>query len=403
MHFKKYILFLPLFIFLSCSKSTDNLITYTFDINDLALVKEKIKNGSSEFSEPLKKLRSEADRALESGPWTIVHKRLTPPSGDKHDYISNAKYWWPDPDNPDGPYIRRDGETNPHTRTVDKDYMGKMSKAVETLGLANYFFENEHYADHALKILRRWFLDDSTKMNPNMKYAQAIPNKVKGRSYGIIETRKFIRVLDAVQLLRQAGAISDEDYSGLQNWFREYLNWLLTSPNGQKESTNGNNHETACVYQIASFSLFVGDTATAHYYLDEHFKSRIINMIEPSGGQPRELARTKSLHYSSMNLGLMISLCQLGDYFDLDLWNYKTADGRSIKTAFDFLYPSWLDSSKWQYKQIEVSDPDYDDLFHILRLMSNHFGKVEYESALEKIYGERYGGHRGQLYWTKQS
>jgi hypothetical protein len=362
-------------------------------------VKKSIQRGEAAFLPASQKLRTEAEEAVTKGPWTIVGKKMLPPSGNKHDYMSNAKYWWPDPQNPNAPYIRKDGVTNPHTRTMDKDYLGKMADAVETLGLAFYIFDEERYARKAIENLRVWFLNEDSYMSPHMQYGQAIPNKVDGRSYGIIETRKLIRVLDSVQLLSESTLWTASDQQGIKEWFQSYLNWLINSNHGKKEGSNGNNHETAYTFQVASYALFTDNVDIAHQKLIDHFKESIIQMIEPDGRQPRELSRTKSLHYSSMNLGLMIHLCQLAEYLFADLWHFETADGRSIQKAFDFLYPAWIDRNKWHYQQIEISEPDYDDMFHILRMMRIKSGQEEYEIVLKNIYRDQYASHRGQLYW----
>lgn len=383
---------------LSQGNAADSL-NFCYKKADLARVKQAIIKNEFKYMPAVIKLRKEADSALATGPWSVVTKDLYPPSGNKHDYMSNGKYWWPDPENPDGPYIRKDGVTNPHTRTTDKDYMSKMADAVETLALAYYFFDQGNFAEKAVENIRVWFLNPDTYMSPHMQYGQAIPNRSEGRPFGIIETRKLIRVLDAVQLLKTSGFWTTTDQAGIERWFRQYLDWLLTSDHGKREGTNGNNHETAYTFQVASYALFLGDTVIARQKLDKHFKQNIIFMIEPDGRQPRELKRTKSLHYSAMNLGLMVHLCQLADYLALDLWHYQTEDGRSIIKAFDFLYPVWAEKKEWAYQQIEISDPDYDDLFHVLRVMRLKFGNDEYEATLKQIYGTSYMSHRGQLYW----
>jgi hypothetical protein len=386
-------------LFSTCQLSSETPLQFFYKRSDIIEVKKFIQKGDTTFLPASKKLRTEAEAAILEGPWTVVDKKMLPPSGNKHDYMSYAKYWWPDPLNPDGPYVRKDGVTNPHTRTMDKEYLQEMVDAVETLGLAYYLFDEERYAKKAIENIRVWFLNENTYMSPHMQYGQAIPNKVEGRSYGIIETRKLIRILDTVQLLNESTLWTVSDQEGIEKWFQSYLNWLLNSDHGQKEGTNGNNHETAYTLQVASYALFLGKMDIAHQKLIGQFKESIIRMIEPDGRQPRELSRTKSLHYSSMNLGMMIHLCQLADYLNADLWHFQTADGRSIQKAFDFLYPAWIDRNTWHYKQIEISDPDYDDMFHILRMMRIKSGREAYETLLKKIYGDRYTNHRGQLYW----
>lgn len=372
---------------------------FAFTFSDVKKVKTALRNDNFQFDAALQKLQHQADQAHEQGPFSVVFDDQRPPSGDKHDYMSMGKYWWPDPDNPDGPYIRRDGVTHPEADRGDKVQRRGMYRAVETLGLAYYFFEQEQYAQHAADLLRTWFIDPETRMNPHLRYGQYIPGRNTGRQYGIIETRPFVRVLDAVQFLRQSAAWTEDNQTAIEQWFSHYLDWLLTSDFGKKEGSNGNNHETAYYYQVASFALFVNKSNVASDVFNNQFKRIVAEQIEPDGRQPREIERTKGLHYSSMNLSLMFHICGLAASQGMDLYHYQTPDGRSVEKSFEFLLPFFKNPEAWPYQQIEKSDPDYDELFHILRRTSEHFAQNDFESILRARYADEYYSHRGQLYW----
>lgn len=374
-------------------------LQFGFSRHDVNRAKVEIAGKNQLFLPAAKKLQENARKALDKGPWTVVDKKQTPPSGNKHDYMSYAKYWWPDPHNPEGSYIRRDGETNPYTKTSDKEDLGDLTDTVEILALAGYLFENEKYAKRAVSLIKAWFLDPETFMSPHLKYAQAIPNLNEGRSYGIIETRKLVRILDAVQLLRAMELFSDEDYLGMKSWISQYLDWLLTSEFGKKEGSNGNNHETAWTLQVSAFAIFTGRYDVALGQFNDHFKGSILDMIDKDGGQPRELARTKALHYSMMNLGLMLQIVELARKLDIDLLSFERSDGRSIMRAFEFLYPYVALGKTWPYPQIEKSDPDYDQVFYIFRILNKRLGRPDFETIIEKYYGSEYMEHPGQLYW----
>ena len=374
---------------------------YLFSAQDINKVRQLVKANNPEFLPAANKVKDEANAALQQGPWTVVDKKQTPPSGNKHDYMSIGKYWWPDPQNPNGPYIRKDGLTNPNTVTSDKEDMGDMADAVETLALAYYLFGKGKYAQRAVFFLRVWFLNKDTYMSPNMNYGQAIPGRNSGRQYGIIETRKLIRIIDAIQLLKSSQFLTPSDQAGLKNWFAKYLQWLLNSDFGTKESRNGNNHETSYTLQVISFSLFVGKPDIAEKQIEKHFKQRIIRMIEPDGRQPRELARTKALHYSMMNLSMIIEIAEIARKMGIKLYSYETQDGRSIRKALDFLYPFVSGQRKWPYQQIVKSAPDYDDIFYILRIAGLRYNCPDYERTLQNIYKSGYKNHRGQLYWPR--
>ena len=295
-----------------------------------------------------------ADRAMTEGPFSVMDKPVTPASGDKHDYMSRATYWWPDPSKPDGlPYIRRDGQTNPENRKItDHEEFGRMSEAARALALGWYFTGKADYANRAALLLRTWFLDPATKMNPNLEFAQAIAGVNTGRGIGIIDTRPLADAVDAAGLLAGSTAWTAADDKGLHDWFAQYLHWMRTSKNGMDEDAAKNNHGNWYDVQVTDMALFVGDRALARETLERVKTRRITVQIEPDGRQPLELARTKAWGYSNMSLDALCRLATLGDEVGVDLWNFKTADGRSIRAAIDFLAPYAAGEKKWDYQEI---------------------------------------------------
>lgn len=325
------------------------------DGGTLATVKQRVRRGDAEFQAALEKLQADADAALESGPFSVTDKPWTPPSGDKRDYMSVGPYWWPNPKTSNGlPYVRRDGETNPERQEYDNVTMGQMAGAVTSLGLAWYFTGHEPYAEHAATLLRTWFLDDETRMNPHLRYGQAIPGRNDGRSIGIIDTVRLVDLLDPILLLSSSEAWTDEDMQALRGWFREYLRWLQESDFGQKERRHPNNHGTWYDVQVASFALFAGQREAARSVLEAVPRRRIARQIEPDGSQPHELQRTLAFNYSCYNLLALMKLATLAERVDVDLWNFSTDDGRSIRAALDFLLPYALEEKEFPYKQIRA-------------------------------------------------
>jgi hypothetical protein len=308
-----------------------------------------------------------------------MDKKHIPPSGNKHDYYSVGPYWWPDPSKPDGlPYVRRDGEVNPERYEYDSAGLKKTVSAVDDLALAWYLTNEAKYAERAALLLRTWFLDPATRMNPHLQYGQAIPGRTEGRGIGIIDTAQWIRLVDAVGLLQTSESWPESDHRKLQAWFEAYLQWLLTSSHGKAEANTKNNHAVWYDAQVASFALFIGDETTARRALEQVGPRRIATQIEPDGRMPYELARTKSFSYTHMNLRGFLHLARLAEHVDVDLWSYESADGRSIKAALDWLEPYVAGTAGWEYRQISSFDPSSARLLY--RRAARHFDKPEYRT-----------------------
>ena len=347
-------------------------------------------------------LLRDADNALKAGPFSVTRKEVTPPGGDKHDYLSLAPYWWPDPKSKDGlPYIRRDGETNPDSkRGTDAPTIVAMAGAVETLSIAYYFTDEERYAERAGLLIRAWFLDPATKMNPNFRYAQAVPGHNDGRGAGLIESRQFIKVVDAAGLLSGSRAWTAEDERALAAWFREFVNWMQTSANGKDEARAKNNHGSWYAAQLACFALFIGDKELARKTA-EAARDRIAWQIEPDGEQPQELQRTRSLGYSAFNLVALMTLAEAGRQVGVDLYGYQTKDGRGIRRALDYLTPYADPAREWPHQQINEVENARRDLAYLLRRASIAYREMKYEELLERRLAAAAAVQRWQLLWPR--
>lgn len=302
----------------------------------------------------LDELVRDADKIVKRGKlYSVMNKEQVPPGGDKHDYMSQAPYWWADPSKPNGlPYIRRDGERNPELNKItDKDELGKMMDEAETTAAAYFFTNRENYAKHSANLIRGWFIDAKTRQNPNLKYAQGIPGINTGRGIGLIETRELYRIIDAAILLKTSKSWTESDYSSLKKWFTEFSKWMLESDLGKDEAKAKNNHGTHYDVQIIAFSLFADKPEIARKQV-EVSKQRIKSQFEKDGSLPLELERTLSWNYSFMNLYGFFTIARLTEHLKIDLWNYET-DGKNLKKAVEWLTPFAKGEKKWTHQQIK--------------------------------------------------
>ena len=323
------------------------------DAARLPAVKQRLAEKDPTVWPAWERLQAEADKALGVSPFSVIDDPLVPPSGDRRDYMSVGPYWWPNPDTDDGlPYVRRDGETNPDRRDDDSSRMSKMVGAVSSLAWAYYFSDNRDYADHAANLLRVWFIDDATRMNPHLNYGQAVPGRNEGRYIGIIDTVRLLDLLDPHTVLATTSTWTEQDQQAVQQWFAEYLVWLRESKFGQQERDTQNNHGTWYDAQVAAFALFCEQDQVAKEVLEKVPQRRIARHIEPDGSQPHELNRTLAFNYSCYNLRALMALATLGRHVDVDLWGYSTEDGRSIRAAVDWLAPIATGKQTFTHRQI---------------------------------------------------
>ncbi|MGE0970028.1 alginate lyase family protein [Klebsiella sp. WOUb02] len=336
------------------------------DINDLAQSRQQIADGNPQFVRAQSALLARADAALKHPLFSVMDKSLVSASGDKHDYYSFPPYWWPDPQTKDGlPYIRKDGQTNPDANSdaTDKNRLVKMSNDVYTLALAWYFSRDARYAEKAAAQIRGWFLSPGTRMNPNLEYAQAIPGINTGRGIGIIDSRALVSVVDAIELLRPSGQLSEDDYHHLQRWFGDFYSWMTTSKNGFEEDNWHNNHGTWFDLQAATFALFSGKSDEAKKRLQITQLRRIAGQFDGQGRQMAEIERTRPWHYSNFNLEAYSQLGRLGEKTGVDIWNFSL-DDHSLRKGYQYI-AGFINSDKtWPWKDLDKPE-DKKALFNL--------------------------------------
>ena len=291
-----------------------------------------------------------AQEYLLEAPKTITSEPAVRSAGGPHDYFSEADYFWPDPQNPDGPYVNRDGESNPGNFNTHRLLLIRLSLQAPALAAAWLLTHKHEFAEHAAAHLRAWFIEPKTRMNANLQYAQAVHGVTTGRSYGIIDTLHLVEVAQAALVLRKGGALSDSDWQGTRAWFSEYLAWMKTSDPGRKERDAKNNHGTCWLLQAAEFARLTGDEDVIRESRDRLRNELMPTQIAPDGSFPLELARTKPYGYSLFDLDAFGMAAHVLSTSSDNLWTYTLNDGRGLAPCFNFMAPFIANKSSWPYR-----------------------------------------------------
>jgi len=370
---------------LLCAPSTTVLSGQQLEVNRL-----KLLAGDPTLRASLDDLLAQAKPELTQGPWTVMDKTQVPPSGDKHDYMSLAPYYWPTqpqtPANPWGcPYVNKDGQVSPISRSItDKPEWIQAYNAIYQLSLAWYYTGDPSYAQRAELDIRNWFLNAATRMNPNLNFAQGIPCQVDGRGIGIIDFGySFTEVLDAVSLLNDgAPGWKSGDSAGMKSWAGQFLTWLQTSSNGVSEAAEKNNHGSFYDMLNAATALFAGQKSLAKSIVQQTETKRIATQIQADGEQPLELTRTRSWHYFNFNLVALTRLADIGQHVGVNLWKYTAPDGGNLFAAVNYLIPAATQGqSVWTFPEIDFHQFAAVDIMHA----AADAGDAQAKAALPKL------------------
>ncbi len=362
--------------------------TVLLDGAQLVSIRTKLAHPDSGLRAALAQLTKQATADLTAGPWSVMDKTQTPPgSGDRHEYYSQAPYWWPGSGPGGCPYVHRDGERNP---AVDKisDHAERDASwaAIHDLALAWFFTGNAKYAARAELDARTWFLNAATRMRPDMTYAQVIPCTTTLTGTGIIEASESLpQVLDGLAVL-DAGAPgwTSADRSGIRSWLRQFLTWSRTSDQGVQESAATNNHGSFKDLLDASVALYTGQSTVAHDLANGARTNRIAVQIMSDGSQPLELSRTRSWHYSNFNVTALCRLAEVGQKLGVKLWSYKAPSGGTLAKAVDFLIPAAeKGTSAWPYQDIDGLDRTLPRL--ALHAAAQRAGDAKAKAALANV------------------
>ena len=280
-------------------------------------------------------------------PQTVTSQTSERSAGGLHDFYSEGDYWWPDPDNPEGSYIRRDGMTNPANFTAHRDALLRFSQLVGNLTSAYILTKDTTYAKVAITHCKAWFIDENTRMNPHLLYAQAIKGRHTGRGIGIIDAIHFMEVVQSLIVLEQYGLIPQEDMQLFRKWFSEFVSWLTTHPYGKDEMVHPNNHGTCWNMQVGLYAVFTKNDSILSFCRN-NFKNKLLpGQMDTNGSFPRELKRTKPYGYSLFNLDAMAMNAVVLGNKEHNLWEYVVKEGKSLLQGLEYMRPYVADKSQW--------------------------------------------------------
>ena len=297
-----------------------------------------------------KRILSAASAYMAMKPDTITAFPSDRSPGGLHDYFSQADYFWPNPKDPNGPYVNRDGQSNPDNFSGHRKAMIALSIQMPALTAAWLLTNDRQYGQYACEHLRAWFITPATRMNSNLEFAQGVHGISTGRSFGIIDTLQLVEVARAASIVAPS-ILSAADNSVVKDWFHSYLQWMKTSDKGKQERAALNNHATCWALQAAEFAHFIGDSETRDEVRRQYIDVLLPNQMGNDGSFPKELARTKPYSYSIFNFDVMTTLCQSLKGVGTNLLTFQLPDGRGICKAAAFLYPYLKDKNTWPYRK----------------------------------------------------
>lgn len=396
---KHFVFILLLFILCNSSVLSQTIV----DVEYLLKVKENLDKIECRY-DAYNSLIESANKEINSSLSPVTDKKYLAVSGDIHDYVSIGRYWWPDSTKTDGlPYIRNDGYHNPELKYFDRKKLSDLTRSVSVLSYAYFFTKEDKYAKKAIDNLRVWFLDETTRMNPNLNYAQIIRghNGDAGRSEGLIDAYGFVEMLSCVELISESGLITKNDYEGLKKWFSDFLDWMLTSDLGIKAKSPKNNHGTAYDVQIVAYSLFVGRWDIADEYIRQFAENRLFKQIESDGKQPLELERKTSFHYSLFNIGHFLDMSVLAKSMGINIYDSNQKGKHSIDMAIKYMV-RYLGkpSSSFPYEEISNWEICQERLCWILKRSTQFKANKKYDKLFKKYCTTKCSDINWSLYAT---
>lgn len=363
-------------------------------------------------------IETNARDAMAHGPWSVLDKTINPPSGDKHDYLSAAKWFWPnDADGsktcdfePKEPFSALYG--NNHEK-FDNSAFTSMLRNTTALAFGYYFGSKTdpqtiEFADKAASNIKVWFLNHRTRMNPHMRYAGMKCPQLFGR-VGFSETEsvteegfELITFLDGVKLLRESGSMTQSDFYALQTWVKHFQEFLKVSQAGMEECKMSNHRGVMFDAIFAACSMFCGETINMAV-LAQQARLRMPVHFAEDGSLPHELDNGACEHNRLLSLQAWTTLARQTALFGVDLWAPdRRWGGRSpLCTAAGANVPFF--AKNWEFCKGNKVDVDMRRWWPILVEASAHCPELTYKrpfAADVSDWGDGKGDTEDDDHWA---
>jgi hypothetical protein len=349
------ILFFGSIVALKAQSSYDGM--YLIDAKGHQKDLELFRNKDKSFIEKLNRLKIEAEKILNKETYSVTFHKTDPQSTtDVHDFYSKSPYYFVDPA---GKAFMKDGTRNPKIKEdKDKEQLVKLLDDLKVLSIAYFYTKDERFAERARLLMDTWFINEKTKMNPNMNFAQIKPNSNQGTFSGIIESRELVCLPDVLFLLKDSKKVDANFVLSMRQWIKSYLYWLENSKLGKIASVQKNNQINYYNLQVCVFRLFTGtNVQEVRSMISNSTQDNIQHQINEKGEQTIELKRATPIGYSLFNLKAIALIALFSENIGgPDIWNYEQ-NGSGIKSAL-----IWLDQQYVNQKNKKKTNPKFENI-----------------------------------------
>lgn len=350
--------------------SHPNMFVSSDEIEDI-----KAKIDQEPWKSAYEKMIKDANIALNVKPPSVTYKGKTPSSGDRHDYYTENPYGgWKNCSC--AQHMKKcseinccgnawcDGKINLDQDRTDYEYVLLLGNSVRNLGMAYAFTGDKKYADKVLDFINTWCVNPTTKMNPKFTNDQSrieISITIPGMFYGA----------DLIW-----------NYPGWNaNDKQKFKEWVSDMIKSAKTWSRDNNWEGWRLVLISAASVITEDEDSRNYAFDK-WKEAIPIQIGTDGKMVQELHRTLSLFYSVFGMNALTQTTEIARHYNVDLYNYKTPDGRGLELALDYHAPYIALKKPWTAgKQIR---PYKGEGATVYELAYKFKQKPSYEDVIKK-------------------